>query len=135
MYKCKHFEIYELVPKELSRFPESKLWLLFDDRALKTLDMLRDEFGTITVNDWAFDGKLTQCGFRTNDNLGAKFSQHRYGRAFDCHFQNASVEEVRKLCKEKVFKCFEHITAIEDGVSWFHFDVRNHDGDLLIFNP
>lgn len=134
MYICEHFKIYELVPKEFEHVPDSKLWLLFDDRALKTLDMLRKEFGPVTINNWKVGGLLSQRGFRTA-NVGAVFSQHRFGRAFDCNFKNVSVEEVRQQCKLNQKKCFKYITAIEDDVSWFHFDVRNNDGVLLIFNP
>lgn len=134
MYKCQYFNIYELVPKDFEPVLENKLWLLFDNRALITLDELRRKFGPVIVNNWKEEGPLSQCGFRTASGIGAAFSQHRYGRAFDCHFKNVTAEEVRQLCKQGQYNCFYHITAIEDKVSWFHFDIRNNSGPLLVFN-
>jgi hypothetical protein len=132
--KCKHFKIFELVPKSLyNGFEEYKLWWLFDDRALWTLDALRDQYGKMIVNDWYFGGIYQERGFRLGGSLtGALMSQHKYGRAFDCKFLDAPVGVVRQDCIEGKYDCFDRITAIELGVSWFHFDLRNSDSDKLL---
>jgi hypothetical protein len=136
MYKCTFFRIYELVPKELHETkPTWKLWTLFDDRALITLDRLRSRYGKMTINDWYFGGEYQLRGFRPFDSgTGAEFSQHKFGRAFDCKFSDISNEEVIQECIDKKYGCFDLITAIETGVSWFHFDIRNNTDKLIIFS-
>ncbi|MBI9080853.1 MAG: hypothetical protein JEY79_14080 [Pseudodesulfovibrio sp.] len=144
VYKCEHFQIKELVPPDL--FEEYKdrqhiLWQQFDVRALMTLDALRERFGSATVNNWKWGGKRTLSGWRPdNCTTGAKRSQHKRGAAFDLKFKNTSAHSVRKELFQADAQggqfgmpCFRHITCIEDfpGMSWFHFDVRNHDVGTL----
>jgi hypothetical protein len=135
MYKCEYFKIYELVPKAYYEgYPEYKLWWLFDDRALMTLDLLRKQYGKIVANDWYFGGIYQERGIRPEDSItGALFSQHKYGRAFDLKFKDIPVGVVRQDCIAKRYDCFKYITAIEIEVSWFHFDTRNNTGDLITF--
>ena len=126
MYKCKHFKIEELVSQAtLAYLGEEACWKLFDERALMMLDKLRETFGPATVNDWIFGGKHDSRGFRApNDPDGARYSDHRFGRAFDVIFQKKSAKDVRAYIiahKED----FPFITCIEDGVSWLHFSCRN----------
>jgi len=140
VYECEHFDIEELVTPDLFeefRDRQHRLWQLFDVRALITLDALRGRFGPITVNDWVWGGDFTLSGLRPWDTeIGAKLSQHKFGRGVDCKFKDISAHDVR----QKLFEAdragrqfgnphFLHITCVEDfpGMSWFHFDVRNHD--------
>jgi hypothetical protein len=59
------------------------------------LDALRDKFGPITVNDWSWGGTFKESGYRSaTSRTGAKYSQHRYGRAFDCKFGHVTVQGV-----------------------------------------
>jgi len=140
VYKCKHFRVEELVPEELFERFRSKphrLWQLLDVRALITLDELRERFGSITVNNWLWGGSFDLSGLRPwITSTGAEFSQHKFGRGFDCKFKDVAAEEVRRELMELDTQgrqfgqpCFAHITCIEDfpGMSWFHFDTRNHD--------
>ena len=136
--RCKYFKIWELVPKALyNGYEEYKLWWLFDERALWTLDALRDQYGKMVVNDWKSGGEYQERGYRLGGSAtGALMSQHKYGRAFDCKFLDAPVAVVRQDCIDRRYPCFEKITAIEIGISWFHFDLRNSDSDeLLTFTP
>lgn len=135
MYRCEHFKIYELVPREYYEgYSEHKLWLLFDDRALKTLDALRNQYGRITINTWKSGGQYNESGLRSaGTETGAVFSQHKFGRAFDAKFKDAPVGVVRKDCIDKRYDCFLLVSAIELGVKWFHFDTRNNVGDLITF--
>lgn len=135
MYRCKFFKIYELVPKMYHEtYPENKLWLLFDNRVLLTLDLLREQYGKVVVNDWYFGGEFQLRGFRPADTtVGVQFSQHKFGRAFDCKFIDTPVGVVRQDCIDKRYECFKYITAIETGIPWFHFDTRNNDGKLITF--
>lgn len=125
MYKCKHFRIEELVPPSVFKEYGDRAWQFLDERALRTLDVLRDKFGKIIVNDWVFGGKNKYRGLRPIFcKIGAPYSQHRFGRAFDCIFKEADIDEVRDYILENK-KEFRYINAIELQVSWLHFDVRN----------
>ena len=135
MIKCSFFGIEELVSREVFSDRGEKAWALLDERALETLDALRKEFGPITVNDWKWGGSYEYSGFREPDcGIGAAYSQHRFGRAFDCKFKNVSVDRVRARILSTPEK-FPHISALEMNVSWLHFDVRNYGPEVLKFNP
>lgn len=129
MYKCKHFELYELAPKMYQDVGET-LWELFDDRALETLDVLREKFGSMTVNNYHWNGANQFRGVRTSEFYGSaekndhSRSQHKYGRAFDVTFKDHTAVEIRNYVVDHPEE-FPHITFLEVGISWFHFDVRN----------
>lgn len=129
-YKPEYFTVEECVPKDYAKKYGEKCWELFDDRALKTLDVLREEFGPITINNYKWGGSNQYRGLRTPDYYGSfeKYtqsrSQHKYGRAFDLTFKNHSAKYVRERVLEQPEK-FPYITFLETGISWFHFDVRN----------
>ncbi|NDV20844.1 hypothetical protein GO013_15645 [Pseudodesulfovibrio sp. JC047] len=140
VYECKYFKIEELVdPMTFERLRDKRhrLWQLLDVRALRTLDELRERFGPVTVNDWAWGGEFKFSGLRPFDtHVGAKDSQHKYGRGFDAKFRDVAAHDVRKELmtldrqgRQFGQPCFAHITCIEDfeGMTWFHFDTRNHD--------
>ncbi len=61
MHKPKHFQTYELLPEDFyeahKHLGDDRLWLMFDDRALQTVDWLRDVYGPITLNDWRWGGR------------------------------------------------------------------------------
>lgn len=134
MYTTKHFKLEELVSKSVFQRFGLQAWQFLDEFMLRTLDQLWDKFGTCTINDWVFGGKMDSCGFRTSDDsTGATFSQHKHGRAADCHFKNHTADEVRQYVLSHPTE-FPYITAIETGVSWFHFDTRNCKA-IMQFKP
>lgn len=121
MFVPKHFQWYELMPSEEYK----PYWLiLMDERILRTLDEIREYYGRpVIVNNWHSGGKFRLRGFRPmTGNVGAKYSQHRFGRAADFDVQGISAEQVRNDIRNG---CFPAITCIEAGVSWVHADVRN----------
>ncbi|MCD4818645.1 MAG: hypothetical protein K8S23_08125 [Candidatus Cloacimonetes bacterium] len=125
MYSCKYFKIEELVPKNIARKYGERAWQFLDERALITLDILREKFGKIKINDYLFGGSNQYRGFRPpNCTIGADLSQHRFGRAFDCIFLEVDVEVVRTFILENPDE-FSFINALELDVSWLHFDTRN----------
>lgn len=126
MYDCQHFTIEELVPMHVFHKYGGKLALrMIDERVLITLDQLRTYFGMCIINDWNWGGSYHESGYRDADcEHYSPTSMHSFGRAMDCKFSFATAEEVRESVIEKKI-LFPHITFIEDGVSWFHFDVRN----------
>lgn len=136
-YIPKYFQPHELVPpdiySELAGDPV-KICRLFDNRALITLDRLRERYGQITVNNWLWDGERTESGLRNPKTaIGARWSDHKFGRAFDCLFKKITAEQVRlDILADPFHPDFELITCLEMTVSgkpitWLHFATRNWD--------
>ncbi len=136
MYQTEHFTITELVSPDVYEARGDKAWSLLDDRALETLDQLRDKFGPITVNNWQWNGPRQWSGLRTPDSpYYSKYSQHSFGRAFDCIFSDKAADGPREYVLAHQDE-FPHIRGLELGVTWFHFDVGNRPGiDISTFNP
>ena len=91
--------------------------------------MLRNKYGSITINDWSWGGKNHWRGLRTSDSkYYSTYSQHSFGRAFDLIFKDTTAEAVRQdiLANPDQWD-FRFINSFEEGVSWLHFDVRNCD--------
>lgn len=138
MYKCKYFKINELVhPDLLKQFGEAKCWMFFDERLLRFIDWLREQYGSIVINS----ATLKNCGARPiGTSVGAGFSAHKLWRAFDCHIVNIEkkaknkkekanlYKEVRqRILKEKdwSFICFETTTENKEAIWWLHVDTYN----------
>lgn len=141
VYQCKHFLIEELVPRETFKKHGEKCWMLFDDRLLRALDFLRDQFGTIIINTWKVGGVWEYRGWRPPDyGMCAPLSQHFFGRAADMNFSAHSASSVRtwlQLNYKTVLApkgCV--IKRVENDTSWLHIDVGNNDSDdIKYFNP
>lgn len=138
MYRCKHFDIRELVHPDEYRAMGERCWWLLDDRLLATADALRDKFGVMIVNTWYEPKMVERFGYRNQSGLRnwrhygtiakymTSFSQHKYGRAIDAKFVNADVNEVREYMLANRGE-FPHVNGIEMNTSWLHFDVRNSE--------
>jgi len=125
MYKCKHFKIQELVPQHVYEARGDKAWELLDTNALITLDLIRDAFGVTTVNNWHTGGERNWSGLRTSDSpYYSPYSQHSFGRAFDCIFSSRTTSQVRQAILNNRDE-FPLLTAIELDTNWLHFDCRN----------
>jgi len=121
MYKPKYFTWQELMP---SAEYEPYWLILMDERILITLDAIREHYKRpVTVNNWHRGGTFRNRGFRPmTGDVGAKYSQHRFGRAVDFDVQGISAEQVRNDIRSGLFP---EITCIERNVNWVHIDVRN----------
>lgn len=130
---------HELVPEsyylKFQATPE-KFLNLFDSRALKSLQQLRDTFGPAVVNDWAAGGDNQYRGWRPfNAPVGATLSQHKFGRAFDVTFKQHRAEEFRRYILSNPHQ-FPYITRIERDVSWLHFDVATtNSAEVKVIAP
>ena len=137
MTTCRFFKIQELVDKATYDKFGDKAWMFFRPEALEALDDLRSFFGVpITVNNWHEGGSFQYRGFRPRScTVGAEYSQHRLGNAFDCDIAGITADEARKriLDKQDDLKLM-YITRLEDDVNWLHFDLANvaHDGIQVI---
>lgn len=129
-YKCEHFKIHELVPPQVYQDRGEKAWELFDERILMAIDDLRDSYGSITINNYMYGGDREWSGLRTPDSPWySPYSQHTFGRAVDCLFKDADVEEVRKaILADDQIPYLPDITAVELDTSWLHIDCRNTEG-------
>ena len=131
MYRTKYFKLHELVSKSDYDSLGEKCWDLLDERALRTLDALREDLGRpITINTWKTNGQFSWRGYRSRAyyKSDAEYiksrSQHKFGRAFDFDVKGMSAEDVRQYIYKNKSK-FPHISFIEADVNWVHFDTRN----------
>ena len=135
-----NFKIIELVPKRVyEKYADNSQFLisLFNEKALITLQALRNRFGPTTVNDWHINPNGNQYrGYRELEcHIGAKFSQHKLGNAFDCYFKDTAAKQARQYILDHPEE-FPFITAIEGKVNWLHFDVRPATWvGIKVFNP
>jgi len=140
MYKCKHFDIEELVPPELFvMLNEDALWRLFDPNILKAADWLRERYGPATINDWKWGGNFTQSGIRTTDSeYYSPTSQHSIGCALDLKFKHKTAQEIRDDLAEYQAQGNDipYFTRVENKVSWLHIDTKpTGQTHLYFFNP
>ena len=138
-YVPKYFKSYELVSRAVyeefkrnARLPQ--IWQLFDPRILDVGDRIRKRYGKMVANTWWWKGgKHQQRGFRAPGcKVGARWSQHRFGRAEDLVPTECAVEEIRLDIIRKG-EDFHWITCVEEGVSWLHVDCRNYQGLLIVY--
>ena len=142
--KSKYLKLRDLMPIEVYEQETNKqiLWNVFDPLAILSLDALWELFGPIEVNNWVVGGSNHYRGFRQDDcTIGAKWSQHKYGRAFDCTFKmGPSAEHARTRLKTLGIEArrvlgLQHIRRIENKVTWFHFDTWGKSDEIYFFNP
>jgi hypothetical protein len=144
MYYPEHFSIWELVPPDMQVLIHDRgsAWAfntLFDERLLRTMDMLRDQFGSMQANTWKEGGRHCFRGFRPPYcDIGAELSQHRFGRAVDLVPLNSCVDHIRKeILKYPNSPRYHHIGGLELDVNWLHIDVRGrrYSDKLRAFRP
>lgn len=127
MYRPRWFSVQELVPHETYSARGDAALELLDERLLRTLDALRDEYGRIKINTWATGGDLKYRGFRPRDcNVGAEYSQHRYGRAADITPLDTPLEVVYEAIKDGLYDEITTVENLQFTPTWIHVDVRNH---------
>ena len=115
----------EVLPVEL----HGKNWTYFiDKKIVEVAQRLRNQFGPITINDKYIGGNYNLSGYRPFDcGIGAKYSQHKFGRALDLKF----LEQIEPsavlayiLNHEREFLNIG-LTRVEDTnftPSWLHID-------------
>ena len=110
----------------------------FDPRLLKTMDMLREEFGVLGANDWSNGGENRYRGFRPSGcDIGATYSQHRFGRGVDLIPLQVSAYTIRhEIIQHQNSPRYQYIGGLEIGISWLHIDTRARQaGEILMFKP
>lgn len=155
MYIPEHFALEELVPPSIFNARGEKAWELLDQEMLRTIDTLRSFLQRpVIVNTWHSDRLKDAYGLRQHSGLRDEtyyieinggdrtkgieaylksYSQHKYGRAFDCKVEGMDAESVRDLVTKNQ-RDFPFLSAIELSVPWFHGDTRNCVA-IKRFNP
>lgn len=137
-----YFKTQEFVSKTIyTQWGEKALWFI-DPRIRKLANFTRKFFNKpVTINNWHTGGAFDQRGFREPEStVGAKLSQHRFGRAIDINVSGMTSNQVYDtiLANEKVFMD-AGLTCLEDKVdtvSWTHLDCRYTGLDkILIVKP
>jgi hypothetical protein len=128
-YRPKYFALNELVPPDVIQARGEQAWQLMDERILRGADWLREKFGPCVING-KFNGKgFTESGLRNPfTTTGAKWSQHKFGRAVDLKFLKVNVKEVYDyiLANQPEARA-NGITTVENinaTPSWLHIDCR-----------
>lgn len=142
-YRCKHFKIQELVPPSVHNKWGYAAWWFIDQELCKTIDELRELFGTsITINDWSWGGEFTQSGYRnTQSEYYNEFSAHSFGKAADLKISGykslVAIEMIKTWKKEGKLKFLTRLELGTDG--WVHVDVFNAEPNdssgLFVFRP
>jgi hypothetical protein len=138
VYRCKHFEIYELVTPDIFSARGDAAWELLDPRLLITVDAVRERFGRTIINNWKSGGQYHESGLRVfGTSTGAKLSQHFFGRAADCKLDIAPADACAYILSHR--DEFPYLTTMENTTAtptWLHVDVRNNaTPDIRIVNP
>ena len=144
-YRPKHFALNELVPPDVIQARGEQAWQLMDERILRGADWLREKFGPCVING-KFNGKgFSESGLRNPlTTTGARWSQHKFGRAVDMKFLKVNVKEVydyilanQPEARANGITCVENINATP---SWLHADCRLlpetfPSNGILVVNP
>jgi hypothetical protein len=104
---------------------------LMDYRIICAIDYLRRTINRpIIINNWSSGGQFRLRGFRPEGTrTGAKYSQHKFGRALDFHVPGMTVADVHKVIQAHSHFFIESgwLTTIEDprdSPTWTHIDCR-----------
>ena len=138
IYKCKHFTLSELLPKELMD-KKSYGWGTFDERLKITIDVIRDILGIpLTCNNWESGGNRNYSGARPKDTPYYKYGSYHSIRpdrkvmAVDLVSTKMSASEMRIILVQNA-KSLPYPIRIEDGVNWLHVDLAAVPGYKIYF--
>ena len=129
MKVSEHFDLREFIDPVTFRLRGEKSIELIDARIISIAEAVRQLTDCpVTINDWHTGGHYKESGLRIfSTSTGAKFSQHKYGRAVDLKVKGMDAEDVRNLIRQN-WSMFHNLglTTIEkDTPSWVHVDCRN----------
>lgn len=133
----KHFKLESFIPPDLIKvFGQNSVEFL-DPVLISLADFVCDFFrANVTINNWSSGGNLSLRGFRPPDTTtGAKYSQHKFGRAMDINVEGKTPVEVYDiiLANEKQFMN-AGLTVMEDSrfcPTWTHIDIRYTGNDFI----
>jgi len=136
--RSKHFEIQELIPKEVYDIHGQNAWVFVCPKLIASIDTIKERFpeGTMTINNWLWGGDREWSGLRTPDSKWySKTSQHSLDlkklifKATDSVFSKYETDIIRQDIINNP-DIYPHIKGIELGVSWLHIDTRERESLL-----
>ncbi len=135
----KNFIIQEFVTPEIYKiFGENSIWFI-DKRIINVAQYLRETLNVpATINNWHSGGQYKESCLRNfQTSTGAKYSQHKYGRAADIKFYGLTPEEVRDYIRKNfpVLSTMGLTTIEKDTPTWVHVDCRNTGTNTLFEVP
>ena len=142
MQVSNNFQLHEFVPQSIYlQFGDNSLWYI-DKRIITLAQFLRHEIkAPVIINNWKTGGQYNESGYRTPDTkTGAKYSQHKFGRAIDVKVTGYTPKDVHEfiLSREKDFM-EKGLTRMENYLAtptWTHLDCAYTNLDkILIVNP
>jgi len=100
-------------------------WKFLNPNALEALDIMREVFGPLYINDWKWGGDFTESGLRSpTSHVGSVMSAHRRGCAFDVKSKKYSADEIRAWFKQSLkdgHRVTELVNEVELGTeTWTH---------------
>jgi len=117
---------------------EKVLRRLIDERLILIMEKIRTEINQpIFINNWKWGGNSMYRGFRpTSTEVGALYSQHKFGRAVDFKVKNRTVKQVHDhiLNNESSFMAMG-VTRLEDrrdAPTWIHLDLAWTGADNIV---
>lgn len=137
-----YFKLEELVPKKEFEHRGKKLLEIIRPKALLTLLEIRILMNNpIQVNTWLWNSSgFEYRGWRPPSYYldEQSYSQHIFFNAFDFDVKDKDADEVRQLLYQyKQEGKLQHLTGIEEDVSWIHIDCREslrlNDDGLFLF--
>lgn len=131
-----HFVIPEFVPPEIwNAYGSRSIWFI-DYRIVQAAEKLMAFIDKpLFINTWHRGGRYFESGYRLPDTLtGARFSQHKSGRAVDIKITGIPPEEMREIIRQN-WATFGITTIEADTPSWTHIDIRNTGLDNLLEVP
>lgn len=137
-----YFDLEEFVPPQIYKlYGEKALWFV-DPKVITLATAYREFFKLpVVINNWHNGGSYSYRGYRPpRVNIGGEYSQHKFGRAFDCNIGSMNELQMFTAVKDnfEYFKKFG-LTTLEDyrfTDGWLHSDVRFTNQDsLLIVKP
>lgn len=133
-----NFYLDEFVdPETYKAWGNKSIWFI-DPKVIRIAQLLRDLVGApVTINNWWDGGQYKLSGLRPLDaNIGAKLSQHKFGRGIDVKVKGMKPNEVHELItyhlsdfQEVGLTTMEHVNLTP---TWTHLDVRTTIQDELL---
>lgn len=127
-----------------SENPETEFYKLIDKNIVIIAQFLRELIGKpLVVNNWHVGGKFSLRGRRPlKTKIGARFSMHKQGKAFDFSVEDISSKEIKKIVIENQIKLYElgarRMESHLFSPTWCHIDLKDNPkivNKLHIFVP
>jgi len=139
------FNIKEFVSKATWKKHGRKSIRFIDPKIIAIAQLLRDlTIAPVTINNWSFQvnsHNYQYSGYRAPDvKIGAKESQHRFGRAIDVKVEGMKIADVYEMVLAHISEFKKAgLTTIEDishTPTWLHLDCRQtFKNEILIIQP